>query len=510
MKYHFSDEVILYRKPMKKIYFLKVSPLLLWSAGLILAVQPVHAGTGNVPYNHPAISAVSAALPKAGANSYKNCLVKAMEPGAVSEDAVTGVYVTALSEAGGNGYKNSLVKAMEPGAVSEDVVPAVYVAALSEAGGNSSAAPPVVNMESFTIRDDAASGTLVGQLTASGSNLQWQLADDETKGAFRLDASGRIYVDNITLLQTNRGKMISLFVSASDGLETSNLAEIVIAIQDTYINQPPTLDAIADKAICSGNGADTIQLTGMSAVEPDQTYSLVAIADLPMLDYLQVTNDGQLTYQVKTGINAGTCMITVMIKDNGGVRNGGQDTRTRSFNVTVNGIPAVAISSDKGTVVPKGELLVLTASGADNYSWSPAAGLEGETGAATVSVKPVKTTRYEVVATNNSGCRDTANIEIRVVADFIIRANNVITPNNDGRNDRWVIQSLEDYPENEAIITDRTGRVIFKQKNYSNTWDGKLNGQPLAEGTYYYTFSVYNNITKTTDVAKGYITILGD
>ncbi|SHL45158.1 gliding motility-associated C-terminal domain-containing protein [Chitinophaga jiangningensis] len=451
MKYHFSNGVTLYRKPMNKIYFLKVSPLLLLYAGLLLAAPVVHATTGHANSEIAARYAVAATV--AHANT---------------------------------GQANS------------------------EIAYGYAAAPPVVTMETFTVRDDAASGTLVGQLTASGTNLQWQLADDETKGAFRLDASGRLYVDNTALLQTNRGKMVSLFVSVSDGLETSNLAEIIVAIHDTYVNIAPTLDAIPDKAICSGNGPDTIQLTGMSAVEPDQTYSLVAIADLPMLDFLQVTNDGQLTYQVKTGINAGTCQVTVMIKDNGGVRNGGQDTRTRSFNITVNGIPSVAISSNKGTVVPKGELLILTASGADNYSWTPAAGLEGETGAAAVTVKPVKTTRYEVVATNNSGCRDTANIEIRVMADFIIRANNVITPNNDGRNDRWVIQSLEDYPENEVIITDRTGRMIFKQKNYSNTWDGKLNGQRLAEGTYYYTFTVFNSITKTTDVAKGYITILGD
>lgn len=425
MNYYFSDEVTLYRKPMKKIYFLKVSSLLLLTAGLL------------------------AASPKLTAGSASHFAARA-------------------------------------------------------------ATPPVVNMESFTVRDDAAAGSFVGQLTASGSNLQWQLADDETKGAFRLDASGRIYVNNTTLLQSNRGKLISLFVSASDGVETSNLAEITIAIQDTYINIPPTLDPIADRAVCAGRGADTIQLTGMSAVEPDQTYSLVAIADLPMLETLQVTNDGQLTFRVKTGINAGTCMVTVMIKDNGGVRNGGQDTRTRSFNITVNGIPNVGIVSDKGTVVPKGELLTLTASGADHYSWTPAPGLEGETGAATVTVKPVKTTRYEVVATNNSGCQDTAHIDIRVVADFIIRANNVLTPNNDGRNDRWIIQSLEDYPENEVIITDRAGRVIFKQRNYSNTWDGKLNGQRLAEGTYFYTFCVFNTVTKTTDVARGYITILGD
>lgn len=425
MNYYFSDEVTLYRKPMKKIYFLKVSSLLLLTTGLL------------------------AASPKLTAGSASHFAARA-------------------------------------------------------------ATPPVVNMESFTVRDDAAAGSFVGQLTASGSNLQWQLADDETKGAFRLDASGRIYVNNTTLLQSNRGKLISLFVSASDGVETSNLAEITIAIQDTYINIPPTLDPIADRAVCAGRGADTIQLTGISAVEPDQTYSLVAIADLPMLETLQVTNDGQLTFRVKTGINAGTCMVTVMIKDNGGVRNGGQDTRTRSFNITVNGIPNVGIVSDKGTVVPKGELLTLTASGADHYSWTPAPGLEGETGAATVTVKPVKTTRYEVVATNNSGCQDTAHIDIRVVADFIIRANNVLTPNNDGRNDRWIIQSLEDYPENEVIITDRAGRVIFKQRNYSNTWDGKLNGQRLAEGTYFYTFSVFNTVTKTTDVARGYITILGD
>ncbi len=371
------------------------------------------------------------------------------------------------------------------------------------------AAPPSIDNQTFSIRDDSPVGTVAGQLTATGSNLQWILEDDGSKGAFDLDASGRLIVKDAARLQANRGNIVSVYVMVSDGVSNSNMAEITVAIQDTYINIPPTLDPIADKGACAGTAVDTIYLTGMSAVEPDQTYSLVAVADAPLLQQLNVTHEGVLTYQLKGGILGGSCMITVMIKDNGGIRNGGQDTRIRTFTLTVNRLPNVSIGSDKGTVIAKGDQLTLTATGGDQYQWRAAAGIVGETATASIQVRPTVNTRYIVVATNNAGgCSDTAAIDIRLLGDFVVRANNVVSPNGDGRNDLWKIENIADYPENELTIVDRAGRTVYSQKNYNNNWNAYMNGQRLAEGTYYYIFRVKNPVTKATDIARGFITVV--
>ncbi len=80
----------------------------------------------------------------------------------------------------------------------------------------------------------------------------------------------------------------------------------------------------------------------------------------------------------------------------------------------------------------------------------------------------------------------------------------MLTPNGDGKNDRWVIRNIDSYQDNELKIFDRSGRLVFSQRNYNNTWDGKVNGYPLAEGTYYYFLSISGGAR----TAKGFITII--
>jgi gliding motility-associated-like protein len=63
---------------------------------------------------------------------------------------------------------------------------------------------------------------------------------------------------------------------------------------------------------------------------------------------------------------------------------------------------------------------------------------------------------------------------------------NVITPNGDGINDTWVINNLHEYPNNEVKVLDKSGRIVFYQKSYDNTWNATYNGSYLSEGAYYY------------------------
>lgn len=67
-----------------------------------------------------------------------------------------------------------------------------------------------------------------------------------------------------------------------------------------------------------------------------------------------------------------------------------------------------------------------------------------------------------------------------------IETNNMITPNGDGVNDVWIVKNILKYPNNEVRIFDREGRVVFNMNGYDNTWDGRFNGNPLPEDTYYY------------------------
>ena len=69
----------------------------------------------------------------------------------------------------------------------------------------------------------------------------------------------------------------------------------------------------------------------------------------------------------------------------------------------------------------------------------------------------------------------------------VLPANLVLTPNNDGINDFWVIRGLEEhYKDLSLTIFSSFGQVLFQSENYDNTWDGTYKGKGLPSGVYYY------------------------
>lgn len=79
---------------------------------------------------------------------------------------------------------------------------------------------------------------------------------------------------------------------------------------------------------------------------------------------------------------------------------------------------------------------------------------------------------------------------------------NVITPNGDGKNDKFIIVGIERFPGSSLLIYNRWGNQVFQSKNYRNEWDG--NG--LNEGTYYYLLEL--KTPEGTKVYKGWIELL--
>lgn len=61
---------------------------------------------------------------------------------------------------------------------------------------------------------------------------------------------------------------------------------------------------------------------------------------------------------------------------------------------------------------------------------------------------------------------------------------NIITPNGDGINDVLYISNIDVFPDNEVIIINQAGSIVFSAKNYDNTWDTSVNGKFLPAGDY--------------------------
>jgi gliding motility-associated-like protein len=83
------------------------------------------------------------------------------------------------------------------------------------------------------------------------------------------------------------------------------------------------------------------------------------------------------------------------------------------------------------------------------------------------------------------------------------------SPNGDGINDSWQIPNIENYPDNEVVIYNRWGNVVYQAQPYRNDWLGESNqaglagGKFLPEGTYFYVVKL-----KADEEAKlGYVYI---
>ena len=103
---------------------------------------------------------------------------------------------------------------------------------------------------------------------------------------------------------------------------------------------------------------------------------------------------------------------------------------------------------------------------------------------------------YLVSVTGGAGCgaKDTINIGLDSDEDCALKFYSGITPNGDGDNDKWIIDNIELFPENDINIYNRWGVVVWSGKNYNNNdivWEGKnSSGEDLPDGTYFYVAKV--------------------
>ncbi|WP_018342034.1 FG-GAP-like repeat-containing protein [Cytophaga aurantiaca] len=70
-----------------------------------------------------------------------------------------------------------------------------------------------------------------------------------------------------------------------------------------------------------------------------------------------------------------------------------------------------------------------------------------------------------------------------------LKANEVMTPNNDGLNDGLVIAYAYLDDNNSLIIMDEIGNVVYETTNYQNDWRGvNKKGDAIEPGTYFYVY----------------------
>jgi len=172
--------------------------------------------------------------------------------------------------------------------------------------------------------------------------------------------------------------------------------------------------------------------------------------------------------------------------------------------------PVVTIGSisspiDLGTQIP----LVGNTTVAGTVSWtvSPSAPIADTSSLSTTSTPTAINSYTYTLTVNAGGCVGSARTTVNVVNAGCLVIPNAFTPNGDGINDTWIIQS-SCYTNLTVDVYDRWGSLMYHSDNYSsaNAWDGKYQGKNVPDATYYYVVKA----TSATDspTKKGSLTIL--
>ncbi|WP_316818333.1 YDG domain-containing protein, partial [Pedobacter nyackensis] len=368
-------------------------------------------------------------------------------------------------------------------------------------------APTSVGLAAVTLYEHKPAGTLVGTLNSTSNDPNAVFTYSLVAGTGDADNVDFNIVNNelrtVTPLNYEAQQNYKIRVRSTTQYGFSLDQDFVIQLND--VNEAPTLNAIENQIICYNKDEQRINLSGITAgPDVNQTTTLSVLSNTNSLFQNLSIAGNQLRYTIANN-QSGTAVVTLTVKDNGGTANGGVNEISRSFTITVNPLPVITITSDKGNSISRGESVVLTASGGVKYKWTTLGAIGGKE-TSQFLVRPLSTTTYVVTAETAGGCVAEASFKVEVKGDYqAIEAENFITPNGDGVNDTWVVKNIDAYPAHTLTIVDRAGRIVYKVRNYKNDWDGRLNASLLQEGTYYYLFRFDQPNVR---VMKGFITIV--
>ena len=129
------------------------------------------------------------------------------------------------------------------------------------------------------------------------------------------------------------------------------------------------------------------------------------------------------------------------------------------------------------------------------FAWSSSGDPPSCADCSEVSVAPLTDTWYSLTATDAAGCSTSDSVLVRVIQDRRVFIPNAFSPNGDGVNDLFYLQSRRAETFLDLSVFDRWGNLLFHRPDgYTNDpsqgWDGRFRGKMLGAGVYYYRVAV--------------------
>jgi gliding motility-associated-like protein len=292
-------------------------------------------------------------------------------------------------------------------------------------------------------------------------------------------------------------------ISSADTLTVSTPGDYTLTVTDTNgctssstitVSQDVVVAGIAgDTLLCPGSPS-LLSASGGSTYVWSTTDTVVSIAVQPAIPT-------QYTVQV-TDVLGCTATNTIMVYPFAFLNLSPQaNTDTLSMYQNTQGYVNLTLNDTNFTSVS-----ILTPPTKGTYTLSlttieyiPGAGFTGN-----------DSIQYLICSSVCSQACDTAWLKINVLPAVTVSIPQVVTPNGDNFNDTWKIANLNLFPDNEVILMNRWGDVVYQAKPYNNDWSGQANsgihlfGNNLSTGTFYYVVKLGAN----QEPIKGFIELI--
>jgi gliding motility-associated-like protein len=141
----------------------------------------------------------------------------------------------------------------------------------------------------------------------------------------------------------------------------------------------------------------------------------------------------------------------------------------------------------KDTQVVTGSRLELMLENVLEVNWQSEYQLSCQ-GCLNTSINPDASNAMMVHYIDSNGCfwTDTLQIIVTDLTDLLPSLINVITPNDDGKNDYLIFDNANQLFKMSLEVFNQDGTKLYENKAYHNDWNGFQKGNPLPEGVYFY------------------------
>jgi gliding motility-associated-like protein len=379
--------------------------------------------------------------------------------GGINQTVCAGTAVT-LSGSGTTAY--SWDNGVLDGISFVPVTGATYTVTGTDANGCTATAQVIVTVDPLPIVSGGVNQTVCAgsPVTLTGSGATSYLWDFGV-------------LDGVNFIPTT-GATYTVIGTDANGCIATN--QVIVTV-----NALPIINAGADQTICEG-GVVTLIASGAT------TYTW----NNGVTNGISFTPANSGTYSV-TGTDANGCINSDIVT------------------ISILPIPTANVIADVTTGDP-GLVVNFTnnSSNGTTYNW-----VFGNGQTAVLSTLVGQTVTYSESGTytvsltaSNGVCSDVATVQIIVLAlpPPIIHVPNVFTPNQDGVNDEFFIETSF-VQSIQLFILNRWGEVVYQTSELNSKWNGDINGKAASDGVYFYKYEVMG-INSDVLIGHGNITLI--